>query len=66
MKYSIHPKRILIRKLDILISTASFYFQNLISKYFNSKIFFFRIKKTNYKNQGCLILFNCMIFSIYV
>ena len=65
MKYSIHPKRILTRKLDNLISKTSFYFQNLIAKYLNSKIFFFRIKKTNYKNIQINLVLDNEPFSRY-
>ena len=66
MKFLLHPKRILYRKIDELVSKVSFSNQNLGMRFLNSKIFFLNIKNSNYKYiQTNLVLDNELFSKFY-
>ena len=65
MNYKIHPKRILSRKLDSLISNISFSLQNLGIRIFNSKMLFFLIKKSHYAYIQTDLILDDETFSKY-
>ena len=48
MTSAIHPKQILSRKLDSIMSDSPFFFQNIGLKLMNSELLFFSIKNTKY------------------
>lgn len=65
MKFFLHPKRILYRKLDELVSRLSFSTQNLGMRYLNSKILFLTIKKSNFKYLQANLVLDDELFSKY-
>lgn len=48
MKYVLHPKRILCEKLDSIISSSSFFFQNMGIKVLNLESLISSVRKTSY------------------
>ena len=61
--FVLHPYSIIKRKIDSILKTSTFYFQNLGLKYFNSKIFFFSIKKSNFSYVQINLILEDEIFS---
>jgi len=44
MNIILHPVNIINRKLDSVVKSAPFFFQNIGLRYFNSKYSFFQLK----------------------
>jgi len=66
MNIILHPVNIINRKLDSVVKSAPFFFQNIGLRYFNCKVFFFSVKITSYSYiQINLLLEDELFFKIF-
>jgi len=65
MNIILHPVNIINRKLDSVVKSAPFFFQNIGLRYFNCKLFFFSVKITSYSYIQINLLLEDELFSKY-